>query len=132
MDAAVLGIAFCVPKHIVVFIAGSTDPVPVNDMKPVCDVVIPIIIMLQVIGMLPYIQIQQRKQILRERGILVGGGDNIQPTGHIHNQPGIAGTEYGQRCLPESIQKCVKAAKDRINEGAAGERQLLTVRGFQV
>ena len=73
-----------------------TGLLPVDYVEPVVYIVGSQVIMLQIIGVLPDIYIEHGNQPHFQRGILVFGGDNTQPSCGVNHKPCIAGTKYGE------------------------------------
>lgn len=64
--------------------------IPVNDTEPVVNIIGSQIVVFQIIGVFPYIEIEQGAQAHRQRRILVGCCDNPKLSGCIDNEPCIA------------------------------------------
>ena len=56
-------------------------------MPPVVDVGAAVIGVLEIIGVFPNVQIDERSEVLGQRGILVGGIDDVQIAACIGDQP---------------------------------------------
>lgn len=69
--------------------------VPVYDMEPVVYVICPHIVVFQVIGMLPDVDIEDGAKAERQRCILIPGCYDIELPEGVYHKPCIAGTEYG-------------------------------------
>ena len=93
---------------------------PVNQMEPVFNIVGSPVIVLQVIGMFPHIQIQDRALSLGEGSILVSTPGNGQSV-PAQYQPGIAGAENIQSCFFEAGFKVIQTLEGPGNQaGEAG------------
>lgn len=69
--------------------------IPVDDMKPVIDIIGSQVVMFQIICMFPDIYIENGEHSQRERSILILGCHDGQLSGGIDGKPCIAGAKYG-------------------------------------
>src|SRR5579859_956574 len=65
---------------------------PVHDVPPGGDVFGPAVLVLEIIGVLPYIQPDDRVLVFHQRAVLVGGGDDFD-FGPVLDQPRPARAE---------------------------------------
>lgn len=84
---------------------------PVDDLKPVVDIGSPLVVMLEVVGVLPHVDVENREHAQGKRGILILGGKNTQSPGRLYYEPCIAGAEYKKSGFFEGILHCLKAAQ---------------------
>lgn len=71
---------------------------PVHQLPPSLEVVSPPVLVLEVVGVLPHVTAQQGHQ--RQGRVLVGGLLDGQTALPVGGQPGPAGAELSQGCLP--------------------------------
>ena len=64
-------------------------------MEPVIYIIGPYIVVLQIIGMLPDIDVEDGAKSQRQRRILIPGCHDIQLSEGVYHEPFVAGTEYG-------------------------------------
>ena len=69
---------------------------PVDHMEPVVDICGAQIIMFEIIGMLPDVDIQEKCAGMAQRGILIGGGHDPEDA-IVGHKPCVAGSEDRQR-----------------------------------
>lgn len=93
----------------------SVCVIPVDHMEPVVNVVGSQIVMFQVIGMLPDVDVEHGQQPKGERRVLICGRGDAEFPCCIYHKPCIAGTEYGQSGCLKLILKGSVAAKFLFN-----------------
>ena len=96
-------IPFCIIQIILIY------PIPVNDLQPVLDIISAFVVMLQIIGMLPHVNIQEGIHIHGQRGILICSCDNVRIPEGVDHQPCVSGSKYGQSCLGQYLLKYIQA-----------------------
>ena len=69
---------------------------PVDHMEPVVDICGAQVIMFEIIGVLPDVDIQEKCAGLAQRCILIGGGHDLEDT-IVGHKPCVAGSEDRQR-----------------------------------
>ena len=69
---------------------------PVDYMEPVVDICGAQVIMFEIIGVLPDVDIQEKCAGLAQRCILIGGGHDLEDT-IVGHKPCVAGSEDRQR-----------------------------------
>lgn len=85
-------------------------PFPTDHIPPSANIFRPHVIVLQVVGMLPNIQIQDWPLAPRQRRCLVCGGNDVQTPATVH-QPCITGTKYLQRRFGKLFLKVLHTSK---------------------
>ncbi len=86
------------------------DFVPVDDVPPCGEIFRTAVLVFQVIGVLPDIVAEDGVVSLRERGILVGGGDDLQLAA-VQNEPAPSGAELLCRGFVELLLKGLEIAE---------------------
>src|SRR5579883_115244 len=86
------------------------DFVPVDDVPPCGEIFRTAVLVFQVIGVLPDIVAEDGVVSLRERGILVGGGDDLQLAA-VPNEPAPSGAELLCRGFVELLLKGLEIAE---------------------
>ena len=101
---------------------GLAHLVPVDHVPPRGDVVRPAVLILQVVGVLPYVEPENRRLPLHQRIVLIRrAGDGELPA--IGDQPRPAAAEAASRRLGELLFEGIEAAKgsvDRVGNLAGG------------
>ena len=89
---------------------------PVDYGKPVMDIIASHIIILEIIGMFPYIDTENGPVAGRKKGALIVGGAECQLIILIQYQPGISGAEYREGSSSKQVLKIFKTAELPCNE----------------
>src|SRR5205807_2153902 len=90
--------------------------VPADDVPPGGDIVWPAVLILEVIGVLPYIQADDRIFAFHDRAVLVGGGGDGDFVAILH-QPRPAGAEAARRRRSELFLKLIERAEGGVDGG---------------
>ena len=96
------------------------DLVPVNRSPPGGEIVRPLVLVLEVVGMLPDVVGQDGVEALRQGRILVGSGDDFELAAGQH-KPAPAGTELLGRGFVEGLLEGLEVAevvRDLLGDGA--------------
>src|SRR5690606_8199235 len=99
------------------------DGVPVHDVPPRLDVVGTAVLVVQVVGVLPDVEAEDRGVAVHDRRVLVGRRVALQLAAAIDDQPGPAGAEAAGGLLLEPLLELLEAAEgavDRLAQLAAG------------
>ena len=88
--------------------------VPVDDTEEVFHKIRSAVLVLQIVGMFPYVQCQQRFLPFCERIILVGGRENFQMVS-VKHQPCPAASELGNRSRCKFLFEIFKGTKVSFN-----------------
>src|SRR5262245_23544141 len=67
--------------------------IPIDDIPPGAEVLRAAVLILEVVGMLPYIVAQNREVAICERAVLVGSGGNFKLAMLVEDEPGPPRTE---------------------------------------
>src|SRR5437764_9676198 len=96
---------------------------PVDHVPPRRDVLRPAVLVLEVVGMFPDVEAEDRRAPLHERAVLVGRGLDAQRSAAVQGEPGPAAAEAARGRLGELVLERVEAADglgDRLSQRAAG------------
>ena len=101
--------------------SSARHGVPVDDVPPRVDVVRALVLVLEVVGVLPDVDAEQRRLAAGERRVLVGAADHGE-AGAVVDEPGPAGAELVdagllQRAL--EVRERAERGVDRVGQGAA-------------
>ncbi|ENH91544.1 phosphomannomutase [Pseudomonas aeruginosa VRFPA02] len=88
---------------------ATRDLPPVDHVVESADVFRAAVLVLQVIGVLPYVQAEDRRIAVHQRAVLVAAALHQQAALGSHAEPGPAAAEAGQRSLGERILERLEA-----------------------
>src|SRR5690606_4630971 len=89
--------------------------VPVDDVPPRLDVVGPPVLVLQVVGVLPDVEAEDRRVAVHDRRVLVRRGVDLQVPRAVHDEPGPARAETAGGLLLEQRLELVEAAERLVD-----------------
>src|SRR5205807_8226195 len=95
---------------------------PVDHVPPRVDVIGPAVVVLQVVGVLPDVDAEQRRLAVADRVVLVGAGDHRQ-TRAVVDEPGPAGAELVDAGVIELALEVIEGPErgvDRVAQRAVG------------
>src|SRR5690606_5693566 len=93
-----------------VVLVAPVDLVPVDRVPPLADVVRAAVLVLEVVGVLPDVDAEERLEALHHRGILVRQTDDVGVALGVEDEPRPAGAELAGGGLVEGLLEGVEAA----------------------
>src|SRR5947209_18525216 len=104
-------------------LVSLADLRPVDHVPPRRDVLGPAVLVLEVVGMFPDVEAEDRRAPLHQRAVLVGGGFDTQRAAAVQREPGPAAAEAARRCPGELVLERVappEGLSDRLGQRPAG------------
>ena len=95
---------------------------PVDDVPPRVDVVGAAVLVVQVVGVLPDVDAEQRRLAVADRVVLVGGRDDRE-AGAVVDEPGPAGAEAADAGVLELRLEVVERAERGVDRVARARRR---------
>src|SRR5690606_7548197 len=96
--------------------------VPIDDIENGFQVSRALVLVLQVIGVFPHIDPQNRRAFhfsnIKQRVILVGCRSYLQFAGTINNKPSPPGTEPGSTCFLQFFLQLIKRTESLVDGGS--------------
>ena len=96
---------------------------PVDHVPPSRDVVGAAVLVVQVVGVLPHVDAEDRVEALHRRAVLVGQAHHLELPGVVGREPGPAGAELAGGGFGEGVLEIVERAEvavDGLREVARG------------
>src|SRR5687767_8937287 len=89
-------------------VVAARDLRPVDDVPPGGDVVRPAVLVLQVVGVLPDVDAEDRGHPVRERSVLIGGRGHLEDTA-VRDEPRPAASEPVRACVGDLLLEGVES-----------------------
>src|SRR4051794_24618397 len=99
--------------------------IPVDGIPPGGDVIRSPVLILQIVGMLPHVEPQERSTALHDRGVLVRGTGDLK-LATVGDKPCPTAAEARGCCLGELLFEGSKAAEGRVDRICQSARRLAT------